>query len=124
MSGASEKLDNITWSVTRMKPAFNANNSSENSLKIQLLDGIPLGATVSQKIKEKIWSAKFIDMNSLTSSSVEEKIKMYDLYGDEPWRIFDEKYRRLRETIKLPWGKLIDELYTKSANTKLNVLST
>ncbi|CAC5413819.1 unnamed protein product [Mytilus coruscus] len=43
--------------------------------------------------------------------------EMYDLYGDEPWRIYDEKFRRLRETIKLPWGKLIDELYTKSANT-------
>ena len=42
---------------------------------------------------------------------------MYDLYGDEPWRIYDEKFRRLRETIKLPWGKLIDELFTKSANS-------
>ncbi|XP_076083533.1 uncharacterized protein LOC143054404 [Mytilus galloprovincialis] len=156
------------------EPPVNTHNSSENSLKIQVSDGIPLGATVSQKIKEKIWSDEFIDMNSLTSSYVEDPFslfvsnrkfslynnsrsnkpplsieqwtsaylvfsdiyiekcpeearhllkyghnirEMYDLYGDEPWRIYDEKFRRLRETIKLPWGKLIDELYTKSANS-------
>ncbi|CAC5380300.1 unnamed protein product [Mytilus coruscus] len=121
----------------------NTSMSSENSLRIQVSDGIPLGATISQKVKEKIWSDEFIDMNSLTSSYVEDPFslfvniyiekcpeearhllkyghnirEMYDLYGDEPWRIYDEKFRRLRETIKLPWGKLIDELYTKSANT-------
>lgn len=43
--------------------------------------------------------------------------EMYDLYGDEPWRVYDERFRRLRETVKLPWGKLVDELYTKSANS-------
>ncbi|CAC5399851.1 unnamed protein product [Mytilus coruscus] len=144
--------------------------SSENSLKIQVSDGIPLGTTISQEIKEKIWSDEFIDINSLASSYVEDPFslfisnrkfslyntsrsnkrpmsieqwtsaffvfsdiyiekcpeearhllqyghnirEMYDLYGNETWRICDEKFRRLRETIKLPWGKLIDELYNQ-----------
>ncbi|CAG2195256.1 unnamed protein product [Mytilus edulis] len=59
------------------EPPVNTHNSSENSLKIQVSDGIPLGATVSQKIKEKIWSDEFIDMNSLTSSYVEDPFSLF-----------------------------------------------
>lgn len=43
--------------------------------------------------------------------------EMYDLFGDEAWRVYDERFRRLRESTPLPWGKLVDELYTKSANS-------
>lgn len=148
-------------------------NSNLTHPEIKVSDGIPLGATVSQKIKDKIWSDQYIDLSSLLSSNVEDPYsiyvsskklsifnnarspktlsieqwstaflvfcdiyiekhpeearpllkyahnirEMFDLYGDEPWRVYDEKFRRLKETVKLPWGKLVDELYTKSANS-------
>ncbi len=143
-----------------------------NSPMIEISDGIPLGVSIPQKIRDKITNDEFIDMNVLTPSYVEDPVsvfisqkkfsiinnnrnkvpltieqwssaflvfmdiyielhddqsrpllkylhnirEMHDLYGDEAWRVYDERFRRLRETVKLPWGKLVNELYTKSAN--------
>ncbi|CAC5370805.1 unnamed protein product [Mytilus coruscus] len=38
--------------------------------------------------------------------------EMFDLYGDEPWRIYDEKFKRLRETT--------DKLATHLAHTSMS----
>lgn len=141
--------------------------------QIKVSDGIPLGATIPQKVKEKIWGDEFIDMNvlsphyecdpfsllitnkkfSIINNNNRNKMplsisqwttaffvfmdiyiekrpeearqllkyghnirEMHDLYGDEPWRLYDERFRRLRESVQLSWGKIVDELYTKAAN--------
>lgn len=167
---ANENVQDLVNNILSGEPSAAA---SLNSPSIQISDGILLGTSIPQKVKDKIWGDEFIEMNVLTPSYVEDPVsvfisqkkfsvinnnknktpltieqwtsaflvfmdiyiekrpeharsllkymhtirEMYDLFGDEAWRVYDERFRRLRESLPLPWGKLVDELYTKSANS-------
>lgn len=42
--------------------------------------------------------------------------EIHDLYEDDPWRVYSERFRKLKESFQLPWRKIVDKLYTKEAN--------
>lgn len=148
------------------KPA----RSSTHSLDI---DGIPLVASVSIKLRQKIWCNAFIDLKALLDSKdgpfllpfqpglsfcirakspkfpshsasglmlffifsaiYLEKFpteapnllkychmirKMQYLHGDQAFRMYDENFRKLRETVNVPWQNPVQELRLKAATTK------
>ena len=137
-------------------------------------DGIPLGASVSSKIKSKIWNHEYIDFRSLIDCKEEplsvtistgvinlhqgQKTKypiplnqwtdaffylfgsllrkiylrsknlfkyghmireMQYLHGDNAFRQYDEQFRKLKETINVPWQIPVQELRLKVASSKL-----
>lgn len=47
-----------------------------NVAPLSLSAGIPLGATISQRIKQKNWSNKFVDLNSLLPDSQDDKLSL------------------------------------------------
>lgn len=145
--------------------------SSTHSLDIK--DGIPLGASVSIKLRQKIWCNEYIDLKSLLDTKDEplsvtistgvinlhqgqkskvpislgqwtdaflifsaiylEKFpteapnllkychmirEMQYLHGDQAFRMYDEHFRKLRETVNAPWQNPVQELRLKAATTK------
>ncbi|XP_062590953.1 uncharacterized protein LOC134252480 [Saccostrea cucullata] len=151
------------------EPAGTAPNKNTSNY-IPITDGIPLGATVPNKIKSKIWSNEFIDLRSLLTHQEEDPVtllitpgvinlqhsqksktplsinqwtdaflvftciviqqkpteaphllkymsfirELQKLHGDSAWRSYDESFRKLRETVDLPWQKPVEELRGKS----------
>jgi hypothetical protein len=149
-----------------------AGSNVDSNLHIQLTDCVPLGATVSSKIKLKIWNNEFVDLKLLLPNSHEEplsimvkagKIELQQtssnknpisihqwtdaflifssiylqkfpqeagnllkymftvrdinkLHGDQAWRIYDESFRKIRETSVLPWERVVAELRLKAAS--------
>lgn len=148
-----------------------AGSTSSNNSMSQLTDCVPLGATVSAKLKNKIWSNEFVDLRMLLPNSNESisvmvkagKIELQQasanktplsihlwtdaflifsniflqkfpheasnllkymytvreisrLHGEHAWRMYDEEFRRIRETSFLPWEKIVPELRLKSAS--------
>ncbi|XP_056008438.1 uncharacterized protein LOC130051107 [Ostrea edulis] len=138
---------------------------------ISLSDGIPLGAVVAQRTKQKIWENQYIDLRvllqqredpvalNITAGSVtiqqqgsaKPKIsltinqstdallifiaiylekapnqalhllkycffirEMHKMLGEGAWRIYDENFRQLKETVNVPWQKPIEELRIKA----------
>lgn len=43
---------------------------------------------------------------------------MQYLQGDQAFRMYDENFRKLRETVNAPWQNPVQELRLKAANTK------
>jgi hypothetical protein len=39
---------------------------------------------------------------------------LYKLHGDAAWRSYDEAFRKLRESLDLPWQKPVEELQGKA----------
>uniref|UniRef100_A0A8W8NNP8 C3H1-type domain-containing protein n=1 Tax=Magallana gigas TaxID=29159 RepID=A0A8W8NNP8_MAGGI len=39
------------------------------------------------------------------------------MLGDKAWRIYDENFRMLKETVELPWQKPVEELRVKAASS-------
>ncbi|XP_056001605.1 uncharacterized protein LOC130048632 [Ostrea edulis] len=50
--------------------------NSDNNSQIQLTDSVPLGATVSAKVKLKIWNNEFVDLKFLLPNSTEEPLSI------------------------------------------------
>lgn len=65
-SNLSSLLDNVFTGESASR--------SQSQMPIELCDSVPLGATVSQKIKQKIWNHEFVDLKSLLPSSGEEPL--------------------------------------------------
>lgn len=43
--------------------------------------------------------------------------EMNKMLGDKAWRIYDENFRMLKETVELPWQKPVEELRIKAASS-------
>lgn len=43
--------------------------------------------------------------------------EMNKMLGDKAWRIYDENFRMLKETVDLPWQKPVEELRIKAASS-------
>ena len=142
---------------------------------LNIKEGIPLGASVSSKIKTKIWNHEYVDFKSLIDSKEEplsvtistgvinlhqgQKTKypislnqwtdaflifsavylekfaneaqnllkyghmireLQYLHGDHAFRQYDEQFRKLKETINVPWQIPVQELRLKVATTKFS----
>lgn len=61
---------------TAGEPVGTTNDCVNSNHVISLSEGIPLGATVSQKIKAKIWSNEFFDLRVLLSHQEEEPLML------------------------------------------------
>lgn len=48
------------------EPPGTCNANIQYTPQIQISDGIPLGSTISQKVKNKIWAIKLIEINILS----------------------------------------------------------
>ena len=46
---------------------------------------------------------------------------MASLHGDQAWRSYDESFRRLKESVNLPWQKTVDEFRIKAATLSSKV---
>lgn len=44
--------------------------------------------------------------------------EMQYLHGDQAFRMYDENFRKLRETVNVPWQNVVQELRLKAATTK------
>ena len=53
-----------------------AGSTLNNGSQIQLTDCVPLGATVSAKLKLKIWNNEFVELKSLLPNSNEEPLSI------------------------------------------------
>ncbi|XP_065933986.1 uncharacterized protein [Magallana gigas] len=99
---------------------------------IDLSDGIPLGAATPHRLKAKIWANQFIDLVFIFMGIFIEKYleqaphllkycyfirEMNKMLGDKAWRIYDENFRMLKETVELPWQKPVEELRVKAASS-------
>lgn len=133
-------------------------------------DGFPLAASLSTKVKTKIWNNEYIDFRTIINSREEplsvsissgvinlhqnnkfktpitmtqwtdaflvfaavfiEKFpaeaphllkyghmvrEIYHLHGDNAFRAYDEQFRKLRESVNVPWQHPIQELRLKAA---------
>ncbi|KAJ8319669.1 hypothetical protein KUTeg_002778 [Tegillarca granosa] len=139
-------------------------------LPFSLADGIPIGATVSQKIKQKIWDDEYLDFHCLLSSYSEDPLsidispgiinvkqnskyrhplsinqwttcfltfmaiyikkhlveaphllkyaltvrELHQNFGDTAWRSYDEHFRKLRQSHRVPWQRYIHDLVKPS----------
>lgn len=140
--------------------------------QIEITNGIPLGASVGQKIKQNIWENEFIDLRSLLPNQFDEPVsvtisagtinfqqgnkqkyplsisqwtdafhificifiqkfpseaanmlkycstvrEIQRLSEDVAWRTYDTNFRRLRQTMNLPWQKPIEELRMRATS--------
>lgn len=167
-------LDNVFTG----EPAGNLLRSTGSSFacssspQIHLSDCVPLGASVSSKLKLKIWNNEFVDLKNLLPTSGDEPLsivvqagkielqqaashktpitihqwtdaflvfstiylqkfpheacnllkymftirEIHKLHGDQPWRMYDESFRKIRETSLLPWERVVTELRLKVAS--------
>ncbi|XP_065941282.1 uncharacterized protein [Magallana gigas] len=167
-------LDNVFTG----EPAGNLSQSTGSSFacfsspQIHLSDCVPLGASVSSKLKLKIWNNEFVDLKNLLPTSGDEPLsivvqagkielqqaashktpitihqwtdaflvfstiylqkfpheacnllkymftirEIHKLHGDQPWRMYDESFRKIRETSLLPWERVVTELRLKVAS--------
>nr|XP_034335302.1 uncharacterized protein LOC117692196 isoform X1 [Crassostrea gigas]XP_034335303.1 uncharacterized protein LOC117692196 isoform X1 [Crassostrea gigas]XP_034335304.1 uncharacterized protein LOC117692196 isoform X1 [Crassostrea gigas] len=170
-------LDNVFTG----EPAGNLSRSTGSSFacssspQIHLSDCVPLGASVSSKLKLKIWNNEFVDLKNLLPTSGDEPLsivvqagkielqqaashktpitihqwtdaflvfstiylqkfpheacnllkymftirEIHKLHGDQPWRMYDESFRKIRETSLLPWERVVTELRLKVASMGL-----
>ncbi|XP_052710731.1 uncharacterized protein LOC128185093 [Crassostrea angulata] len=170
-------LDNVFTG----EPAGNLSQSTGSSYacfsspQIHLSDCVPLGASVSSKLKLKIWNNEFVDLKNLLPTSGDEPLsivvqagkielqqaashktpitihqwtdaflvfstiylqkfpheackllkymftirEIHKLHGDQPWRMYDESFRKIRETSLLPWERVVTELRLKVASMGL-----
>ena len=147
--------------------------AGSNQPSIDIKEGIPLGASVSSKLKAKIWNHEFIDLRSLLDNGEEplsvtistgvinlhqgQKSKypislsqwtdaflifsaiymvkfpqegpnllkychmvreMQYLHGDNAFRLYDEQFRKLKESVNIPWQNPVQELRLRAATVK------
>ena len=45
--------------------------------------------------------------------------EIHKLHGDQPWRMYDESFRKIRETSLLSWERVVTELRLKVASMGL-----
>lgn len=74
--GTSSTVSDLINKVFEGEPAGTANNVKQSSECIQITDGIPLGASISVKIKSKIWSNEYIDVRCLLSHQEEDPVTL------------------------------------------------
>lgn len=74
--GTSSTVSDLINKVFEGEPAGTANNVKQSSECIQITDGIPLGASISVKIKSKIWSNEYIDIRCLLSHQEEDPVTL------------------------------------------------
>lgn len=124
LSVVSQLLENTGEPVGTNKGLFNSDNL------ISVTEGIPLGVTIPQNIKAKIWSNEFFDLCQWTDAFLifiniriqkhpSETLhllkymifirEMHRLHVDGAWRTYDESFRKLRESLAVDWQKPIEE---------------
>ena len=153
---------------------FLGESVGSNQPSFDFKDGIPLGASVSQKLKSKIWNNEYFDFKSLLDNKEEplsvtitsgvinfhqgqkskypltlnqwtdaflifsaiylEKFpheganllkycfmvrEMQYLHGDNAFRLYDEQFRKLKESVNIPWQNPVQELRLRAATLKV-----
>lgn len=73
---SSSTVSDLINKVFEGEPAGTANNVKQSSECIQITDGIPLGASISVKIKSKILSNEYIDIRCLLSHQEEDPVTL------------------------------------------------